>query len=71
MTYIPYYVKEFDTAQELESFLNDEKRKDVQAPRIGVRRIKQNVLGPAKYGTGSKMEVVTVDVYYVIGRAEK
>ena len=59
---IPYYVREFDTPEEVENWLNDEKREDTHTPIFGIRR---KITEETADG-----ELIVVDVYYVIGQAE-
>lgn len=55
-----HYLKEFDTPEEVEAWLNDEKRMDVCAPKFGTRR---KVLEETSEG-----ELIVIDVYYVKGQ---
>lgn len=58
----PHYLKEFDTPEEVEAWLNDETRIDVCPPKFGTRR---KVLEETSDGG-----LIVVDVYYVKGQAE-
>jgi len=60
LSFCPHYLKEFDTAKEVEAFLNDPDRVDVCPPIFGVRR---KFLAELASG-----EFVMEDVYYVKGQ---
>ncbi len=66
MSYVPHYLKEFDTPEEVEAWLNDQTRVDVCAPKFGTRRVQKTQYNEET----DDLETIIVDVYYVKGQAE-